>query len=97
MSRLIGQEIRRCFDLHRAHLFQASPYGYALGVAICRQTKQQQKPRSRLHFVSRSSMKHILQTVFVITFVSPNSGSPLETGHVPERPFPISDDRAEPT
>jgi len=42
-------------------------------------------------------MKHILQTVFVITFVSPNSGSPLETGHVPERPFPISDDRAEPT
>jgi hypothetical protein len=40
-------------------------------------------------------MKHILQTVFAITFVSPNSGSPLETGHVPGRPFPISDDRAE--
>src|SRR6266496_3396190 len=41
---LIGEEIRRSLDLHCTHLFQTPPHRHALGVAICRQTEQQQKP-----------------------------------------------------
>src|SRR5712691_972294 len=67
LRRLVWQQIGRSLDLHRAHFFQSTPDGDALGVAISRQAVKKEEPQSRLHHISRCVMKYVFQIVFALT------------------------------
>ena len=66
LRRQVGQEICRCFYLDGADLFEPPPDRDPLSVTIGRQTEEKQQPRGRLHHVTRSVMKYVLQIVFAL-------------------------------
>src|SRR4030095_394964 len=64
---LIRQQIGRGLNLDCAYFLQSTPDRDALGVAIGWETIEKEEPRGRLHHLSRSVVKYILQIAFAVT------------------------------